>query len=193
MKKQISIAVLVVALAICLPAGLSAQEEKKELTLKLPEKRTGLIVNFSGLAGYLIAQHDDGMQTGPPGSPTGGLGLKLWIGDKSAVRGLLDFRYQNIAGTTDTWFGLSGAYEYHLLQRRVSPYLGALTGLAIRTGTATDLGLYFGALLGAEFELVENLNLFGEYGLIVDINEPDLIIDLGLGNNAQIGIIVYLN
>ena len=48
-------------------------------------------------------------------------------------------------------------------------------------------------LLGAEFELVENLNLFGEYGLVVSIIDSDLIIDLGLGNSAQIGIIVYLN
>jgi len=47
-----------------------------------------------------------------------------------------------------------------------------------------------GALLGAEFELVENMNLFGEYNLLVEINEPDFTVDLGLGNNAQIGIIV---
>jgi hypothetical protein len=72
MKKQISIAVLVVALAICLPAGLSAQEEERERTLKIPEKRIGLIVNFSGLAGNLIEQHDDGMQMGPAGAPTRG-------------------------------------------------------------------------------------------------------------------------
>jgi hypothetical protein len=193
MKKRIKIVFLIVALSICLPAGLSAQEEEKERRLKLPDKRIGLIVNFTGLAVDLIAQHDDGRQAGPAGDPTGGLGMKLWIAEKSAVRGLLDFRYQNLGGTSDTWFGLSGAYEYHLLQRRVSPYLGGLAGLAVRTGTTTDLGLYFGALLGAEFELVENINLFGEYGLIVDINEPDFVIDLGLGNSAQLGIIVYLN
>jgi hypothetical protein len=193
MKKRFSIALLVVALAICLPAGLSAQEEERERKLRLPDKRFGLIVNFTGLAGDLIAQHDDGMQSGPPGSPTGGLGLKLWLGEKSAVRGLLDFRYQNLGGTADTWLGFSGALEYHLLQRRISPYLGLLGGVTVQTGTATDLGLYFGALIGAEFELVENLNLFGEYGLIVDINEPDFIIDLGLANSGQVGIIIYLN
>jgi hypothetical protein len=190
MKKRISIAVLVVALAICLPGSLFAQEEERERKLKLPDKRLGLIVNFTGLADFLITEHDDGMQRGPA---AGGLGMKLWIGDKSAVRGLLDFRYQSLGGTSDTWFGLSGAYEYHLLQRRVSPYLGALAGLAVQTGTATELRLYFGALLGAEFELVENLSLFGEYSLLVDIDEPNFIIDLGLGNNAQIGIIIYLN
>jgi len=34
------------------------------------------------------------------------------------------------------------------------------------------------------------MNLFGEYNLLVEINEPDFTVDLGLGNNAQIGIIV---
>jgi hypothetical protein len=186
MKKQISIAVLVFALAICLPAGLSAQEEERERTLKLPDKRFGLIVNFTGLAANaLFAEHNDGIQ--------GGLGMKLWLGEKSAVRGLLDFSYENLAGTTTTIFGASGAYEYHLLQRRVSPYLGALAGLEIETGATNNLALYFGAIMGAEFELVENLSLFGEYGLIVEIDEPNFYIDLELGNAGQVGIIIYLN
>jgi hypothetical protein len=191
MNKRISIAVLVVALAICMPAGLSAQEEEKERTVKLPEKRMGLIVNFTGLAGDLIAAYDDGGQS--LALTGGGLGIKLWVGEKSAVRALLDFEHQNISGTKDTWFGLSGAFEYHLLQRRVSPYLGGLAGLEVQTGTTNETGIYFGPFLGAEFELVENLNLFGEYVLLISINEPEFSVDLGLGNNAQIGLIVYLN
>jgi hypothetical protein len=186
MKKSISIAVLVIALAISLPAGLSAQEEKRERALKLPDKRVGLIVNFSGLAaGALVAEHQDGVQSG--------MGMKLWLGEKSVVRALLDFFYENLGGTKTTTFGASGAYEYHLLQRRVSPYIGGVVGLQVVTGATNNLDLYFGPILGAEFELVENLNLFGEYGLIVEIDEPDFTIDLGLANNAQIGIIVYLN
>ena len=106
----------------------------------------------------LIAEHTDNVQ--------GGLGMKLWLGEKSAVRAILDFQHQNVSGTADTWIGASGAFEYHFLQRRVSPYGGGLAGLTVQTGTANDLGLYFGALLGAEFEL---------------------------GNGGQIGIIVYLN
>ena len=191
MKKQISIALLVLTLAICLPAGLSAQEEKRERTLKLPEKRFGLIVNFTGLANDQVAAYNDGGQTDP--NHAGGLGIKLWVGEKSAVRGLLDIEHVNDDGTKDTWFGLSGAYEYHLLQRRVSPYLGGLAGLQVQTGTTNNVGLYFGAILGAEFELVENLNLFGEYSLLASIIDPIFSIDLGLGNHAQLGIIVYLN
>lgn len=186
MKKIISIALLVFTLTICLPAGLSAQEEERERTLRLPEKRFGLIVNFRGLADFaLFDEHNDGFQSG--------LGMKLWLGEKSAVRALLDFYHLNDSVTTTTNFGLGGAFEYHLLQRRVSPYLGALAGLLVQTGPANNVGLYFGGMLGAEFELVENLNLFGEYALQVSIIDPDFEIDLGLGNNAQVGIIVYLN
>ncbi len=186
MKKQISIALLVIALAISLPAGLSAQEEEKERTLKLPDKRFGLIVNFTGLANAaLFADYNDGIQ--------GGLGMKLWLGEKSAVRALLDIYHLNDSVTKTTNFGLGGAYEYHLLQRRVSPYLGGLAGLTVQTGATNNVGLYFGGMLGAEFELVENLNLFGEYSLLVSILDPNFTIDLGLGNNAQLGIIVYLN
>jgi hypothetical protein len=189
MNRRALFAVLLVVFVVLLPAGLAAQEEEKT-GLNLKGKRIGLIFNFLGLADLLIGEHDDSGQTG---ATAGGLGLKLWLGEKSAVRALLDLQHQNVSGTTDTYFGLSAAFEYHFLQRRVSPYGGGLAGLQVQTGTANDLGVYFGALLGAEFELVENLNLFGEYNLLVMINEPDFTVDLGLGNNAQIGIIVYLN
>jgi len=119
--------------------------------------------------------------------------MKLWIGDKSALRGILDFNHTNLSGTRDTLIGISAAYEYYFLRRRVSPYGGALAGTQVRVGTANDVSLYLGAILGAEFELVENVGLFGEYSLLVNINEPLFAIDLGLGINAQIGIVVYLN
>lgn len=184
MNRRVFIAVLLVVFVVLLPAGLAAQEEEKT-GLNLKDKRLGLIFNFIGLAGDLIAEHTDNVQ--------GGLGMKLWLGEKTAVRALLDLEHTNDSVTTSTWIGASGAFEYHFLQRRVSPYGGGLAGLTLETGAANDLGIYFGALLGAEFELVENLNLFAEYNLLVEINEPDFTIDLGLGNNTQIGIIVYLN
>jgi len=184
MNRRVFIAVLLVVFVVLLPAGLAAQEEEKT-GLNLKDKRLGLIFNFMGLANVLIDAHTDNVQ--------GGLGMKLWLGEKTAVRALLDLEHTNDSVTTSTWIGASGAFEYHLLQRRVSPYGGGLAGLRLETGAANDLGLYFGALLGAEFELVENLNLFAEYNLLVSINEPEFTIDLGLGNNTQIGIIVYLN
>jgi hypothetical protein len=183
MKKRISIALLVVALAISLPAGLSAQEEK-ERTLKLPDKRLGLIVNFTGLASGMIDDFNDGFQTG--------LGMKFWFREKSALRGLIDF--SRASDTDTTTFGLGAAYEYHLTQARVSPYLGGLAGLNIdSTAGTTDTVFYFGPMLGAEFQLVEGVSLFGEYVLTARFADPDFFIDLGLGNNSAVGIIVYLN
>lgn len=184
MNRRVFIAVLLVVFVVLLPAGLAAQEEEKT-GLNLKDKRLGLIFNIFDLTANLIAEHTDNVQ--------GGLGMKLWLGEKTAVRALLDLEHTNDSVTTSTWIGASGAFEYHFLQRRVSPYGGGLAGLTLETGAANDLGLYFGALLGAEFELVENLNLFAEYNLLVSINEPNFTIDLGLGNSAQIGIIVYLN
>ena len=184
MNRRVFIAVLLVVFVVLLPAGLAAQEEEKT-GLNLKDKRLGLIFNIFDLTANLIDEHADNVQ--------GGLGMKHWLGEKTAVRALLDLEHTNDSVTTSTWIGASGAFEYHFLQRRVSPYGGGLAGLTLETGAANDLGLYFGALLGAEFELVENLNLFAEYNLLVEINEPDFTIDLGLGNSGQIGIIVYLN
>jgi hypothetical protein len=186
MNRRVFIAVLLVVFVVLLPAGLAAQEEEEEKAgLNLKGKRLGLIFNIFDLTANLITESSDGVQ--------GGMGMKLWLGEKTAVRGLLDLQHQYVSGTSDTWFGLSAAFEYHFHPRRISPYGGGVAGLTMRTGTANDLGLYFGALLGAEFELVENLNLFGEYNLLVEINEPNFDVNLELGNNAQIGIIVYLN
>ena len=183
MKKHISIVLLVAALVIGLPTGVSAQEEK-ERTLKLPERRVGLIVNFAGLAGDMIAEFDDGYQ--------GGLGIKVWFGEKSALRGLVDF--SRASDTDTTTFGVGAAYEYHLTRTRVSPYLGGLAGLNIdSTAGTTDTVFYVGGMLGAEFQLVEGVSLFGEYALTFEFADPDFFIDLGLGNNAAVGIIVYLN
>ncbi len=189
MNRRVFIAVLLVVFVVLLPAGLAAQEEEKT-GLNLKDKRLGLIFNIFDLTANLIDEHTDNVQGG---LLRGGWGMMLWLGAKTAVRALLDLAHTNVSGTTDTWIGASGAFEYHFLQRRVSPYGGGLAGLTLETGAANDLGLYFGALLGAEFELVENLNLFAEYNLLVEINEPDFTIDLGLGNSGQIGIIVYLN
>jgi hypothetical protein len=167
MNRRVFIAVLLVVFVVLLPAGLAAQEEEKT-GLNLKDKRLGLIFNFIGLADFLIAEHTDNVQGG---LSRGGLGMKLWLGEKTAVRALLDLEHTNDSVTTSTWIGASGAFEYHFLQRRVSPYGGGLAGLTLETGAANDLGLYFGALLGAEFELVENLNLFAEYNLLVEIKD----------------------
>lgn len=130
MNRRVFIAVLLVVFVVLLPAGLAAQEEEKT-GLNLKDKRLGLIFNFIGLANFLIAEHTDNVQ--------GGLGMKLWLGEKTAVRALLDLEHTNDSVTTSTWIGASAAFEYHFLQRRVSPYGGGLAGLRLGTGAATIL------------------------------------------------------
>ena len=48
------------------------------------------------------------------------------------------------------------------------------------------------ALLGAELALVDYLSLYAEYNLLLSIDEPLFMIDLGIGNGAQVGLVVYL-
>jgi hypothetical protein len=89
---------------------------------------------------------------------------------------------------------LSGAFEYHLVKGKVSPYTGGIAGIEIdaQTGAATNLAFFMGGLLGVEVRLLDYLGLFAEYNLRLTFAEPQVDIELGLGNAGQIGVIVYL-
>jgi len=126
-----------------------------------------------------------------------GLGLKYWLAQKMAVRGVLEFTYNSDStppATSDTTFGLSGAFEYHFVKAKVSPYVGGLAGfrLTAATGTATDFGFFIGPMLGAEVAVLDYLGLFAEYDLLLTINEPLFGINLGIGNGGSIGLVIYL-
>ena len=130
----------------------------------------------------MIDDFNDGFQAG--------LGMKVWFREKSALRGLIDF--SRASDTDRTIFGLGAAYEYHLSQTRVSPYLGGLTGLNIdSTAGTTDTVFYVGAMLGAEFQLVEGVSLFGEYTLTFEFADPDFFINLGLGSDRLGNFVPY--
>ena len=94
--------------------------------------------------------------------------------------------------TSDLTIGLAASLEYHFTEAKVSPYTGAVAGTRISTGTANNLALYFGGLLGVEVQLLDYLSLYGEYSLLAAMDEPILEIDLGIGNSSQIGLIIYL-
>jgi hypothetical protein len=111
-----------------------------------------------------------------------------------AIRGVLDFSYQHNKNTdaTDTFFGVSGAFEYHFTTGRVSPYAGGLVGVLIQGGDTSDLNLLLGGLFGVEMRVMDSLGLFAEYSLSLFTNDTFTNIALGAGNNAAIGIVVYL-
>ena len=88
--------------------------------------------------------------------------------------------------------GLSAAYEYHLATGNVSPYVGGVLGTQIVTGTGANMVLFFGGLLGAEVKIIDSVSFFAEYILRFEMDEPTFTIDLGIGNNAILGIIIYL-
>jgi hypothetical protein len=142
----------------------------------------GLIINI--IDPFTLAGAGDGVQAG--------LGMKLWLSDRGVLRGLLALDFQSDGATTDMGFGLSAAYEYHLSTGKVSPYVGGIVGTAIDLGTVQNLAFYLGGLLGAEVLVMERVALFAEYGLLFRMDEPDFFIDLGIGNNAHLGVIIYL-
>jgi len=150
-------------------------------------QKLGLVFNLWDMtAGTTDVSSSDGLLAGA--------GVKYWIADKMAIRGLLDFEYlhNKVADTTDTFFGLSGAFEYHFTTGRVSPYTGGLVGLRIQGGDTSELSLLLGGLFGVEVRVLESLGLFAEYSLSLLTNDTVSNITLGAGNNASIGVVVYL-
>jgi hypothetical protein len=164
------------------PAAPAKTAPKGEPASFLGGRDIGLIINM--VTPFIMTEAADGVNTG--------LGMKLWLSDRSVVRGLVDFTLQTAGGTTDMTFGLSAAYEYHLATGTVSPYLGGVLGTQIVTGAGANMVLFFGGLLGAEVKIIDSVSFFAEYILRFEMDEPTFTIDLGIGNNTLMGIIIYL-
>ena len=135
--------IMLIVLGMMSSTILVAQEVPEILL----EHKLGLIFNI-GAPLLSIEEHNDDVQSG--------LGVKLWINDKSALRALLDLNFLNDsgAGTTVFTLGIGSAFEYHLLREKISPYIGAVGGVRFETGAGNNLTLYAGGLLGAEVALV---------------------------------------
>jgi hypothetical protein len=181
-RKAFFVAGLVLLLAFGVALSAGAQAKKTDLG----GQKLGIVFNVPNIL-LDVGESSD--------TPLAGLGLKYWAGDKAALRALLEFSLSNPgAGTTTTVFGLGGAFEYHFIKGKVSPYTGGNLGLQVTsvTGAATDLLLFLGGILGAEVRVLDYLGLFAEYSLRLTFNEPALNIGLGLGNSGDIGVIIYL-
>ncbi|HUI31327.1 MAG TPA: OmpW family outer membrane protein [Candidatus Acidoferrales bacterium] len=130
-----------------------------------------------------------------------GIGMKYFMSDAMALRGMLLFGYQDqitngTPGFKDatlitTNLGLGGALEYHLpVSSKVSPYLGVgaffMTGITTSTpsvpvgatatsnkSTSTTVGA--AGLLGVEYFFNQNISLGAEYqlGLAINNNTPN--------------------
>ncbi len=176
--------VLCLAVLLAFGAALSAGAQGKKMDLG--GERLGIIFNVPDIL-MAVGESNDGLMAG--------LGLKYWLKEKSAVRGLLEFTLLNPgAGTTTTTFGVDAAYEYHFVKGKVSPYTGGIAGIEIRsvTGNPVTMGLILGGILGVEVRVLDYLGLFAEYNLRIFYSDPEFDLVLGMGNNASLGIVVYL-
>lgn len=145
----------------------------------------------------------------------GGLGAKLRDGPL-AYRVTTDLYLSTISESRAVTVGL--ALEYHFSNGRLSPYAGGyILGASAKardeatsqdwTETRTfDLG--FGGILGAELYVTRFLSLFAEYdlgltysrvttedsigGQLSRAETADWTLDLGVGNESKIGIVIYL-
>jgi hypothetical protein len=179
---------IVVGLVALLALGVTLSAGAQGKKMDLGGQRLGFIFNIWDF-GDVAAKDGDSTR-----DLNAGIGLKYWIGNKSAVRALLDFDHyrDSTLDITRTFFGLSGAFEYHFKTGKVSPYTGGLAGVRIQTGDTSDLELALGGLLGVEVRFMDVLGLFGEYTLQFRINDPETWFDLGAGNGGSIGVVVYL-
>jgi hypothetical protein len=143
----------------------------------------------------------------------GGIGLKYFIGEKLAYRGLFDFSYTNQSNAFSISIG--NGLLYHFITGRLSPYAGAElkigynrleivdeTGGTIRT---TNVPLSFAGIFGFEIFIFDFLSVFAEYQLALNIlnvktvtngvTTKDSFVDLGtdIGNESKIGLVFYFN
>ncbi len=177
---------VVLGLALLLTCGVALSAGAQGKKMDLGGEKLGIIFNIPNLL-MAVESSNDGLMAG--------LGLKYWLKDKSAIRALLEFTLSNPgAGTTTTTFGVDGAFEYHFVKGKVSPYTGAIAGIEIQsvTGNPVSLGLILGGILGVEVRVLDYLGLFAEYNLRIFYNDPAFDLSLGMGNNASLGVIVYL-
>jgi hypothetical protein len=145
----------------------------------------------------------------------GGVGAKLRF-DGYSLRASLQFELGSANDALDIGLGL--AYERPMSSERIAPYWGA----AFRSSYSRDrsqadeanysqtavLGATAAALLGIEIEIAHFLSVFAEYqlgfeiarttirqsigGSIDETARTNYQLSLGLGNDASIGVVIYL-
>jgi len=177
----------VIALAaLFLAAGIAAAAEPAAKTSKSATGEDFAIL--FDLKSLLLAtdSFEDGYQAGA--------GLKWWMLDAFALRGLLAFESNTLEEITETVFGISAGVEWHPAARaRVSPYVGAFAGTRVLAITDMDtaLDLYGGAMAGAEVRLWQNIALFAEYQLVVSDDIDGVTVRFGGPDCVQVGLAIY--
>lgn len=193
MHNWINKKVLVFVGALCLflvPAFLQAQALAGDRVLKpaAGQYDLGLVFNTGNI---LLG----------PESYLGGFGAKAGFGEL-AVRGTFDLV---LNGASQSFaVNLGAALEKHFLEGPISPYFGGAVevGYMRQAATTAVFPLSVGGLVGVEVFVFDFLSVFVEYTLAADLTITtdlasttttfDYLIDARMGNDAKLGIVVYL-
>ena len=158
-----------------------------EVPAQSRDPRTALVFSLSGLGDFGIGGVPFGVNI-PLGTsdanPLTGLGLKTFLSDRLAVRGLLHLGWTSLdEGKTQTYIvGLAPGLEYHWVKTKtIHAYIGAAAAFGISRSTQTGFSggegggdrdtKYSGnvigvsGLLGVEVFAFKNLSLGAEYQL----------------------------
>ena len=204
MKKKLFVMILIFIIGFIYNMSAFAQEKRKKTKIFSIEDKnnTGLIFNVNDIRMDIESYQ-------------GGVGIKHFYKDKTAYRGSLDFSYSD---SSSTWvFNLGNSIERHLIEGRVSPYIGVLLDVGfIRYKTETDadnwtkstaIPLSAGPIFGVEVTIFNYLSLFAEYsmtvsytrnitqqsvaGVVTKDSDGDFSTEIGIGNESKIGIVLY--
>lgn len=148
--------------------------------------KVGLLMNL-GAGLFDVNEYSDNFQSG--------IGIKKWMPNNSAIRGLVNLHlyYHRLLEQFHCSCGIGFTYEKHLSSRILTPFCGFTGGAQFAVYPKFSYDIYGGAILGAEAHLLDYLSLFVEYDLLLEFGDAQYALDLGIGNNAQIGLIIYLN
>jgi hypothetical protein len=143
-------------------------------------EKTGIVFGFASVL----------TPTGFTDAYQAGIGVKAWLDDQNAVRGVFRLAFVPDQGAgSQTDLGLGAAWERHLGSGPVTPYMGAFAGTSIDIQNGSDVDLYLGGVFGGEMPVMDNLNIFGEYDLRFLIDDIGFWID----NVANFGFILYFD
>ncbi len=183
--------VVVLALVFVAAAPIAAQDVKPASAAKSARTRTlvdaGLIFNLDGALLDL-------------GAYQAGIGVKLgW--ENLRLRILLDAVASSASDSYAVKLGTT--LERHLTPEPLSLYVGgsAGAGYMLQVGSFSSVLFSVGAVAGVEFFPLKFLSLFVEYTLAADftLNTDllsstttfDYLVDMRMGNESTIGIVVY--
>jgi opacity protein-like surface antigen len=168
------------------------------LRAKIKEGEMAMLFQFSGF-GNLSAGGIGAVET-PVDASNGttvqitGVGFKYFTKEKLALRGSVTIsRFQTSqaaigsavpeSNDAQTALGVEAGFEYHLHDKRFSPYAGALAGysqgsysstVSGNTSSATRSGYGVAAIAGGEFFLFEQVSLAAEYRLVYQTRSSTL-------------------